>query len=257
MTRYDGPVEPQVVCVEVSSESTNDANECLQVLVDIVVLGYHSSSTVKDGKVKDSATNGKVDGKSHKGTSREVKTGHVGELRGQASQRRSICRVRSILAVTLDLQQDCDVPPERSRLSMFRTRIVHQYKVGSTLLKRIGFALTVAISGRSLLHGAAHFRGTRCIRVVFVVFVVPRERPLVDGHDTLFNIAWIQRHPRNKQTFVGARNDGMDVEPDTANMSRKVGVFSGLRGRMIAIVVLHTVLLFVVCVLFVALRIVL
>src|SRR5258706_14669236 len=185
MTRYDGPVEPQVVCVEVSSESTNDANERLQVLVDIVVLGYHSSSTVKDCKVEDSATNGKVDGKSHEGTSRKVKTGHVGELRGQASQRRSICRVRSILEVTLDLQQDCDVPPERSRLSRFRSRIVHQYKVRSTLLERIGFALTVAISGRSLLHGAAHFRGTRCIRVVFVV---PRERPLVAGHDTLFNI---------------------------------------------------------------------
>src|SRR5258706_16015831 len=239
------------------SESKNDAIERLRFLVDIVVLDHHSSSTVKDGKVKDGTKRERGTENSNKGTSRKVKTGHVGELRGQASQRGSICRVRSILAVTLDLQQDCDVPPERSRLSRFRSRIVHQYKVRSTLLERISFALTVAISGRSLLHSAAHFRGTRCIRVVFVVFVVPRERPLVAGHDTLFNIAWIQRHPRNKQTFVGARNDGMDVEPDTANMSRKVGVFSGLRGRMIAIVVLHTVLLFVVCVLFVALRIVL
>src|SRR5258706_3485307 len=207
MTRYDGPVEPQVVCVEVSSESTNDANECLQVLVDIVVLGYHSSSTVKDGKVKDSATNGKVDGKSHKGTSREVKTGHVGELRGQASQRRSICRVRSILAVTLDLQQDCDVPPERSRLSRFRSRIIHQYEVRSTFLERIGFALTVAISGRSLLHGAAHFRGTRCIRVVFVVIVVPRERPLVAGGDAPLHHARVPKHSPNKQTILRGRDE--------------------------------------------------
>src|SRR5258706_16234807 len=254
MTRYDGPVEPQVVCVKVSSESTNDANERLQVLVDIVVLGYHSTSTVKDCKVEDRATNGKVDGKSHKGTSRKVKTSHVGELRGQVSQRRSICRVRSILAVTLDLQQDCDVPPERPVLSKFLSRIVHQYKVRSTLLERISFAFTV---GRwLLLGGATPFRGTRCIHVVFF-FVILQARALVADHDILFNILWIQRHPRNKQTFVGARNDGMDVEPDTANMSRKVGVLSGTGGRMIAIVVLHTALLFVVCVLFVTLRIVL
>ena len=51
----------------------------------------------------------------------------------------------------------------------------------------------------------------------------------------------------------------MDVEPDTANTLRKVDVTSGrgLRGRMIAIVVLLVVLFLVVCVLFVALRIVL
>src|SRR5258706_12462404 len=152
MTRYDSPVEPQVLCVQVSSESTNDANEHLQVLDNIVVLGYHSSSTVKDCKVEDSATNGKVDGKSHKGTSRKVKTGHVGELRGQGSQRGSICRVRAILAVTLDLQQDRDVPPERPVLSRFLSRIAHPYKVRATLLEGIGFAFTV---GRFLLLAAA------------------------------------------------------------------------------------------------------
>ena len=52
---------------------------------------------------------------------------------------------------------------------------------------------------------------------------------------------------------VGARNEGMDVEPDTANTFRKVGVSRGrgLGGRIIAIVVLLITLFFVLYLLFV------
>ena len=133
--------------------------------------------------------------------------------------------------------------------------MIHQYKVRPTLFERISFAFIAAIPGRLLLlAGAGSFRGTRCIRVVFVI---PKARALVAEHDVLFNLVVINRHPRNKHTRVGARSEVMDVEPDTANTLRKVGVISGLVGRMIAVVVLHTVLFFAVYVPFVALRIVL
>jgi len=61
-------------------------------------------------------------------------------------------------------------------------------------------------------------------------------------------------HPGDKQTRVGARNDVVDVEPDTVNTSGKVGTTSML-GSSIVIVVLLTILLLVVCVPFVGLRI--
>jgi len=79
------------------SPTTNDTNECLQVLGDVVVLRNHPTSTIKENEVEDSATNGQVDGISHERTSGKVKTGRVGELR------RPICRIGSIRAVTLDL----------------------------------------------------------------------------------------------------------------------------------------------------------
>ena len=118
-------------CVQVPFESTNDTHEHLQVLGDVVVHQYHSTSPVKDREVEDGPTNGKVDGKSHKEASRKVKTGRVGELRRQASQRRSICRVGSILAIARDLQQHCDVLPETPVLSGFLSRTIRQYKVRS------------------------------------------------------------------------------------------------------------------------------
>ena len=66
----------------------------------------------------------------------------------------------------------------------------------------------------------------------------------------------VRRHPSNKQTGVGAQCDVVDVEPDTIKTLGKVGVTSGLGGRMIAIVVL-LIVPFLVCVLFVCLRTVL
>jgi len=56
------------------SPTTNDTNECPQVLVDVVVLRNHPTSTINDNEAEDSATNGQVDGTSHEGTSGKVKT---------------------------------------------------------------------------------------------------------------------------------------------------------------------------------------
>ena len=70
--------DPQVVCVEVESQSTNDTNERPQV------LRYHPTSTVKDFEVEESSTNGQVDGISHERTSSKVKTSHVGDLNRQS-----------------------------------------------------------------------------------------------------------------------------------------------------------------------------
>jgi hypothetical protein len=53
--------------------------------------------------------------------------------------------------------------------------------------------------------------------------------------------------------MVGARNDVVDVEPDTVNTVRKVGITSELRGGMIFIVVLLIILFLVVWVLFIGL----
>lgn len=50
-------IEPQVAFVEVLSQSTNDMNKYLQVLMDVVVLGYRSTSTIKDCEVEYSTTN--------------------------------------------------------------------------------------------------------------------------------------------------------------------------------------------------------
>ena len=80
---------------------------------------------------------------------------------------------------------------------------------------------------------------------------------LLADHDILFNLIAIHRHPRNKQTRVGARNEVMDVKPDTANTSCKVGVIGRLGGRKIVIVVLLIILFLVGCVPFAALCIVL
>jgi 4-hydroxybenzoate polyprenyltransferase len=55
--------------------------------------------------------------------------------------------------------------------------------------------------------------------------------------------------------MVGARNDVVDVEPDTVNTVRNVNITSELRGGMIFIVVLLIILFLVVWVLFVGLRI--
>lgn len=54
----------------------------------------------------------------------------------------------------------------------------------------------------------------------------------------VFVLVVVRRHPRNTQTRVGVWNDFVNVEPGTANTSRKIGVTSGLGGRMTAIVVL-------------------
>ena len=90
--------------------------------------------------------------------------------------------------------------------------------------------------------------------------MAPRRLPHPPGeadHDILLNLMVICRNPRYKQTRVGARNEVMDVEPDTANTPCKVGITRGPGGGTIAIVALLITHFFVVGVLFVALLIVL
>ena len=59
------------------------------------------------------------------------------------------------------------------------------------------------------------------------------------NHEILFVLIVVRRYPRNTQTRVGTWNDFVNVEPGTANTSRKIGVTSG---RMTAIVVLLIIL---------------
>jgi len=104
---------------------------------------------------------------------------------------------------------------------------------GRLLSNVLVFACTVAISGKLLvLGGSARFGGTRRLRVVFGF---PRVRALVANHNNILVV--IGRHPRNEQVRVSTRNGVVDVEPDTVNMSRKIGVTSGLGGQMIANIV--------------------
>ena len=61
-----------------------------------------------------------------------------------------------------------------------------------------------------------------CIRLVFVM---PRVRALLTGHDFLFKLVG---HPRDERTRVGTRNSGMDVEPDTLMRRAKLVSLAGL-----------------------------
>ena len=94
--------QAQVICIKVSSQSTNDTNEQLQVLIDVVVLGCHPTSMVKDREVGHSFTNAQVDRISHERMSGKVKASHVGKLDHQSSLYHSICRIWTIPVVTLD-----------------------------------------------------------------------------------------------------------------------------------------------------------
>ena len=89
-----------------------------------------------------------------------------------------------------------------------------------------------------------------------VVSHIPGVRTHGANYEILLDVIVVRGHPRNKQTRVGARDDIVDVEPDTINTPSKVDITSGLGARMIVVIVLLIICL-LVCVLFAGLRIVL
>ena len=120
--------------------------------------------------------------------------------------------------------------------------MINQHEIRSTLFERVGFAFIIAVSGELLVLGEARrFRRTRDLHV--------RMRALGANHRILLDIVVVRRHPRDKQTRVGAWNDVVDIKPDTVNTSGKVGVTGGL-GSGIVIIILLVILFNVVCVLF-------
>ena len=181
-----------------------------------------------------------------------MKAGHIGELGRQFSQCSSICVIGSTRAVTLDLQQDCsdagDISPVevlewndqpiQDQVDAFRTPLFCLYycPLGQIAAPcRSGALSRDDKAPRRLRHPQDES-----------AWYQSRNPPIVVAR-------W---HPRDKQTRVGARNDVVDVKPDTVNMSGKVGVTSGL-GSSIVIVVLLIILLLVVYMLFVGVLIVL
>ena len=74
--------------------------------------------------------------------------------------------------------------------------VISQHKIRSTLFERVGFAFLIAIAGGLLLYGgAARLRGTRNIRVAFVI---PGVRALGANHGIVVEIVVVCGHPRNK-----------------------------------------------------------
>ena len=130
-----------------------------------------------------------MDGVSHEGTRCKVKAGHIHQLRCQASQRRTIRRIWTVRAVTLDLEHYCKLTPETPVLERFHSRVIDQHKVMPTFFEWVGFAFLIATTSVLLLPGlAAGFGGSRCI---LAVFVIPRVSELAANNERLFDLVLI------------------------------------------------------------------